>query len=307
MYNIEIKHLKLVKTISETGNLTRAATLLNISQPALSRQLKDIEEELGTILFERTKKRMIPTRVGETLNKTAGRILEELNRVEHEVVKTLHGDVGELKIGVHCVLCYKWLPEMLKKYMALYPRVDISLGNSKKMISDLKDKRYDLLISSFTFNHKDITHIPLFEDDVVVVMHPKHLLASRLFLTESDFNGENLISFAEESKDAFLQYCLLPAEIKLKSFFQVDQPEGIIELVKAGIGIALLPKWSVDKYLKKNELTGRPFSKQGFKLQWNVSFLKDANLSAFRQQFIKMFSEFTPVPAIKSPNHLLQE
>ncbi len=299
MNNLEIKHLRLVKTISETGNLTRAANLLNISQPALSRQLKDVEEKLGTSLFERTKKKMIPTKMGATLNQTAAVVLNELNRVEHEVAKSLHGDVGELKIGVHCVLCYKWLPEMLKQYMEIYPRVDISIGNSKKMISDLKNQTYDLLISSFPFHHKDLKQIPLFEDDILVVMNPEHRLSSKRFVTETDFSGEVMVSFAEESKDGFLQYCLLPAGIELKSFFTVDQPEGIIELIRSGIGIAFLPRWSVSKYLDQNNLVGIPFSKQGIRLQWNVSVLKEPKIPVFRQQFINMFSEFTPVPTRK--------
>lgn len=297
MNDLEIKHLRLVKSIFETENLTRAANLLNVSQPALSRQLKDIEEKLGTPLFERTKKRMIPTKMGLTLKQTASVVLDELRRAEFEVAKSLHGDSGKLKIGVHCILCYKWLPEMLKNYMEIYPRVDISIGNSKKMISDLKKQTYDLLISSFPVHHTDLRHIPLFEDDVLVVMNPEHRLSSKMFVTESDFNGEVMVSFADEPKDGFLQYCLLPAGVKLKSFFTIDQPEGIIEMVRSGVGIALFPRWSVGKYLDRNDLVGIPFSKQGFRLQWNVSLLKAARLPVFQQHFIDMFSDFTPVPA----------
>ncbi|MCG8634220.1 MAG: LysR family transcriptional regulator [Desulfobacterales bacterium] len=301
MYNIEIKHLKLLKTITETGNLTRAAIRLNISQPALSRQLKTIEDRLGTALFERTKKRMIPTKMGAALNRTASIVLNEIRQAEYEVSKALHGETGDLKIGVHCVLCYKWLPKILKQYMETYPKVDIKLGNSKNLISDLKNGKFDLIISSLAFTHRKVNHLPLFEDEVLVVMGPTHRLASKSHITESDFNGESLISFAEESEDSFLRYCLLPARVKLKSFFPVDQPEGIIELVRSGVGIALLPKWSVLRYLENKSLVGRPFSKTGLRLQWNVSHIKNESLPAFRQQFINMLPEFTPEPALLGP------
>ena len=70
-------------------------------------------------------------------------------------------------------------------------------------------------------------------------------------------------------------------------------------MIRSGIGVALLPRWSVSKYIDQDDLVGIPFSKQGFRLQWNVSILKDARLPVFQQHFIDMFSEFTPVPAKK--------
>lgn len=295
MHDIEIKHLRLIKTISETGNLTRAANLLNISQPALSRQLKDIEERLQTSLFERTKKRMIPTKTGEALSRSARIVLDELKRIEQDVAKSLHGETGELNIGVHCVLSYKWLPKMLKHYTALYPRVNISVGNSKRIISELKNRTCDFIISSFPFNHKEIIQTPLFEDDIFVVTAPGHRLSARPFVTESDFNGEVLISFAEESQDSFLQICLLPLGVSLKSFYTVDQPEGIIEMVRSGMGIALLPKWSIQSFLDDRTLIGVPFSKTGLRLTWNVTYLDNGPLPMYRQQFINLFPDFTPV------------
>ena len=70
-------------------------------------------------------------------------------------------------------------------------------------------------------------------------------------------------------------------------------------MIRSGIGVALLPRWSVSKYIDQDDLVGIPFSKQGFRLQWNVSILKDARLPVFQQHFIDMFSEFTPVSAKK--------
>jgi LysR family transcriptional regulator for metE and metH len=101
MSNLEMRHLRMIKTIAETGNLTKAAYKLCISQPALSQQLKDIEEKLGTNIFFRTKKKMILTEIGKKLLQTANTVIEEINRAEMEVSKAVYGDAGELKIGVH--------------------------------------------------------------------------------------------------------------------------------------------------------------------------------------------------------------
>ena len=87
---IEIKHLKLVKAISETGNMTKAAQTLFLTQPALSHQLVDLEGKLETPLFHRTKKKMILTRAGEMLLKSAENVLLEITRAEREIGKIVH-------------------------------------------------------------------------------------------------------------------------------------------------------------------------------------------------------------------------
>ncbi len=85
---IEIRHLKLVKTIEKTGNITKAASMLNLTQPALSHQLSDIEQKLKTPLFHRANKKMLITPAGEKLLAASDIILEEIQRVELEIGKS---------------------------------------------------------------------------------------------------------------------------------------------------------------------------------------------------------------------------
>jgi len=293
---IEIRHLKLIKTISETENLTKAAQKLFVTQPALSQQLKDIEEKLETDLFYRTKKKMILTEIGKKMLKTAETVLEELRVAEIEIKKAVHGETGELKIGVHCLLSYKWLPSVLKKYQDLFPKVKIDMSKSISIIKDLTSNQFDFVITAFPIDHKHIVSGPLFEDDIVLISSPGHRVSLKRYTTENDFEGETLISLVEQSKDALYQYYLKPAGIKLEKFITIEQPEAIIELVKSNFGLALFPRWSIKNQLKAGKMKARRVSRKGLRLEWQVLHFKK-KLPPFQQEFINLLQS-QPLPNV---------
>src|ERR1700756_5610346 len=104
--DLEIRHLRLVTAIAETGSVTRAGERLNLTQSALSHQLKDIEEKLGTRLFHRIGKRMGPTPAGETVLHWAGDVLDLMKRTEDEVRRGSSAGRGVLRIATQCYTCY---------------------------------------------------------------------------------------------------------------------------------------------------------------------------------------------------------
>lgn len=96
---LEVRHLRLIKTLTETENLTRAAEKLHVSQPALSQQLRELEDRLGVALFHRTRRKMVLTRMGGWVLQAAENILKELDRVERDIAKALHGETGVCASG----------------------------------------------------------------------------------------------------------------------------------------------------------------------------------------------------------------
>jgi len=99
---MEIRHLKLVKTVAEEGNLTSAGKKLFLSQSALSHQLREIEDKFGTPIFQRVNKKMVLTQVGNRILRTADTILCELEKVENDVRSVVSGDAGILRISTEC-------------------------------------------------------------------------------------------------------------------------------------------------------------------------------------------------------------
>src|SRR5215510_4912718 len=107
---LEIRHLRLVAAIAEEGGVTRAGNRLHLTQSALSHQLRDVEDRLGSALFERVGKRMILTDAGERLLRTARVVLDEIHQAEHDIRRASSGRQGVLRIATQCYTNYHWLP-----------------------------------------------------------------------------------------------------------------------------------------------------------------------------------------------------
>src|SRR5262245_70204 len=124
---LEVRHLKLVRAIVADGGVTRAAARLHLSQPALSRQLADLEARLGAPLFSRVGRRMVATRAAERLIQTAETVLGELARAEEEVRGLDPRSCGVIRLSTECYTAYHWLPRALEGFARLFPRVDVRI------------------------------------------------------------------------------------------------------------------------------------------------------------------------------------
>src|SRR2546423_2813896 len=131
--HLEIRHLKLVATVAETGSVTRAGNRLHLTQSALSHQLRDAEEQLGAPLFERKNGRMILTSAGDRLLQTARAVLTELDRAESDIQKNgdlarnATGPTGLLRISTQCHTAYHWFPPRLLLFQKKFPGVEVQL------------------------------------------------------------------------------------------------------------------------------------------------------------------------------------
>jgi LysR family transcriptional regulator, regulator for metE and metH len=288
---LEVRHLRLVKALTETENLTRAAKRLHVSQPALSQQLRELEDRLGTVLFHRTRKRMVLTQMGGWVLQAAENVLKELDEVERSIAKAVHGEAGVLRIGVHCVLSYQWLPIIMRKFYDIYPQVELVLNNSHTFIRDLKSDTFDLVITSFPIEHPEIAHRTLFEDEVVAVSSPRHPMSAKKTVHEGDFEGVTVISLVEKSKDVLYQYYLVPAGVRIRQFMTVEQPEAIIDLVRSAFGVALFPRWSVQRFLNSGDLCASSLRQGGVRLEWRAVFLKSRQFSVYQQEFLDLLSD----------------
>jgi LysR family transcriptional regulator for metE and metH len=109
----EMRHLQLVRAIANAGTLTQAGLVLNLTQSALSHQLRDIESRLGVRLFSRDGRRLTPTAAGLTLLDTANQVITIIERSEDAVRQAAGGERGLLRLTTECYTCYHWLPPVL--------------------------------------------------------------------------------------------------------------------------------------------------------------------------------------------------
>jgi LysR family transcriptional regulator, regulator for metE and metH len=290
MNHLEIKHLRMVCAIAETGTMTRAARKLFVTQSALSQQLKDLEGKLRAALFFRSRRRMVLTPIGKMVLSSARPIIESLENTELEIVRFVSGEKGELKVGTQCVFCFKWLPRVMKVFQDKYPGVEVEVGHCTDLAEGLASKQYDLVITAMPESDHRFAGLPLFEDKGVCVLPEDHPLSTRTYVDLEDFGRFNLISHADKASNRFYQSVLKPRGIRPKRFLTLTQYQAIIEMVAAGFGLAVFPRWAVRSTLSEHGLAERNITKRGFPLTWHAAVLPERKLPHFLEEFVHMVS-----------------
>lgn len=269
---LEVRHLQLVKAVAEEGSVTRAGLRLHLTQSALSHQLRDAEERLGARLFDRIGKRMVLTPAGERLLRSARSVLEELARAEEEVRA---GRRGVLRLTTQCNTVYHWLPSRLKLFQRAFPDVDLQVvaGATDEPLPSLLDGRIDLAIVYRPVRDPRLASRPLFKDEMVVVMSPGHRLAGKPFIAAADFTPEHLVLYSvPREANLVFREVLFPAGVSPARVTHIQLTEAIAELVKAGLGISVLARWSVAPQIERGELVARPLTSGGRYRQWSAAY-----------------------------------
>ncbi|HCC54429.1 MAG: hypothetical protein A2505_03450 [Deltaproteobacteria bacterium RIFOXYD12_FULL_55_16] len=291
MQHLEIKHLRMIAAIAETGNMTKAAARLFLSQSALSQQLKDIEDKLQAALFFRTRKVMLLTPVGRKLLESAKQVIQTLEDAELEIARTVSGEQGELKVGVQCVFCYKWLPGAVRVFQKKFPNIEFEIGTCRDLAADLASKKFDFVITATAEPDDQHASQPLFADQLVCIMSADHPLRARAFIRYEDFGDYNLISHAEKGASRFYQLLLKPKGIEPKRFMPVGQPQAIVEMVASGFGLGIMPRWAISGTLETHRIIARPIGKGGLPVTWYAAFLRNSHIPVFQQEFIHIVSK----------------
>ena len=306
MHTLEIKHLRMLRAITDSGNMTRAAEGLCISQSALSQQLKDIEGKLGAELFFRARKKMIATEIGRRLLDTAIQVLDAVDAAEQDIAGKIKGEWGELKIGTQCIFCYKWLPQVLQLFHRKFPHIEIEIGNSVDLGDELEGKKFDIIISGMASPAELHNSMPLFQDQLVCIMRADHPLATCRFVQLEDFRTNNLISPAEKSKNRFYQQVLKAKGIEPQRIMNVGAPQAIIEMVAAGFGVSVFPRWAIVEALTTMSVVARPIMPRGMPLTWHAVSLAQTTIPVYQREFIRSICKLPVAEKSVASNRQLQ-
>jgi LysR family transcriptional regulator, regulator for metE and metH len=291
MNHLEIKHLRMIRSIAETGNMTKAADRLFLSQSALSQQLKDIESKLKVDIFFRTRRKMILTTTGKELLQIAKHVIETVKDAELEIARRVSGDRGELKVGTKCIFCYKWLPRVMKIFQSKFPNIEFEIGNSDDPAKELEAKKFDLIITAASSFNETFATFPLFKDQLVCILPANHFFSTQPCIHLQDFSRMDLISHADKGKNMFYQAVLKPKGIEPKRLMTVGQPQAIIEMVASGFGTSIFPGWAVKDSLAATGIIARPITRHGLPLTWNATYLRNTNIPVYQNEFINIVSK----------------
>lgn len=255
--NLEIKHLRLMVVLAQTGsNLTAAARRLRLTQSALSHQLKDAEQKIGQPLFLRKNRRLLLTPAGHELvalaKEVLGRLEEGVSSIQHAAG---HGSQS-LTMHTSCQICLAWLPDILADYAEAYPFVEVEIDiETEELEDELRTGKIDIGITCDPIDEQEFITQPLFYDELQIIMPTDHRLADAVPLTAKDLDGENVIIYnVSDEKSTLLNDVFKPAHIRPKRVMRIELTEGIIQLVKSGLGIGIMANWIASPHVAAGEL-----------------------------------------------------
>jgi LysR family transcriptional regulator for metE and metH len=289
---LEIRHLKLLAAVAEEGSVTEAGRKLHVTQSALSHQLRDAEEKLGTALFLRLGKKMVLTPAGEKLLVSARKVLDELRCAEAQIEGLNGGTRGVVRVSTECYTCYHWLPPVLKKFQVKFPRVevDIVLEATARPIAALLEGKIDVAVTSSSVRNKSLRLTPACEDELMIVLSPKHRLASSTYIEPRDLAGETVLCYPPKEESTLMHKVMRPAGIEPERVLGIPLTESIVDMVAAGLGIAFLAHWAIGTYVHAGKIVARPLSKGGFRRRWYAATLRSSTATPFLTEFVNLLA-----------------
>ncbi len=244
--HIEFRHLRTIRAIHQAGGLARAADILNMTQSALSHQVKGLEDQAGIELFVRRSKPLKLSVAGHRLLRLAEKILPEIDALSDEFRALQMGKTGRLHIAMECHACFDWLFLVLEPFRRAWPEVDVDIraGLAFDAFPALLREEIDLVITSDPSNMLGVVFNPLFDYHPMFVAASNNPLAQKTFITAEDFRDQLLITYpvARDKLDVFTEV-LNPAKIEPRATRQVELTAMILMLVAANRGVSVLPDW----------------------------------------------------------------
>jgi len=247
-------------TVARLGSFTRAAQELELSQPALSRQVQGLEKNLGIKIFERIGRAVRLTSAGEELINRAGPLMEELSRVSSNLSAANGTTAGRVRLGASESVAVNSLPGILRPYLAANRRVNLRLlcRTSERLPELVSSGDLDVAVCAVEHEPVGLSIRRLWDEDLVLVLPINHTSRSRSI---ASYQGEDFVLLPSSTVTRrVLDAALREQGIELKVVLEHDSPEVIKARVLAGLGLAILPEPTVRKETRRGGLAAWPLS-----------------------------------------------
>lgn len=276
MSDAEVRDLRLLTTLAEAGTLQAAARRLHVTPSALSQQLRLLEQRLGGQLFERRARQLEPTAAGRHFTHGAASLLSELERLQRETRTLLSGASATLRVAMSCHQSYRWLPRVLTRFTEQAPAVELSLVTEAATapFEWLLARRLDVaLVTGRLPRDQRLRSRRLFRDELVAVVSRRHPWAKRAWVPAEAFASEHLFADARalDPKEPLGAALLAAGRSTPRKLTQLPMTGGVaLDLVRANLGVTLLPRWTVSGQLRPSLVTVR-VQRRGLWLDWQLT------------------------------------
>ena len=305
---IELRHLRTLLALRETGSLVEAAERVHLTQSALSHQLKDLEGRVNSPLFVRKTRPVEFTRAGLRLLALADQILPEVRKAERDVARLAGSEQGRLHMAIECHSCFQWLMPTVDYFRDHRPEVEIDIpsGHHFDPLPALAREQLDLVITADPQALEGVHYAPLFRYEGLLAVARQHAYAGKLFIKPQALADQTLITYPVEQArlDVFTQF-LDPANVRPQEIRTAELTIMMMQLVASGRGVCALPNWALTEYLERDYVSAVKLGENGI---WSTLYaaVREETLEApWMKDFLRTAREtsFAVLTGIKPATH----
>jgi len=261
--SLTLRDLEYLVAVADRRHFGKAADACHVSQPALSAQIRKIEDFLGVQLFERSNRNVVITPIGEQVARQARVVLEEAGKIALLAQETSQPLSGAMRLGAIATLGPYLMPHFLAPLRKRFPKLELLMkeGLTDELIEDLRNGTLDAVLAAPTFNTDGLKLIRLFEEPFLVAAPKNHVFASKASVRPRDLNSEDMVLLEDGHclRNQTVEVCPSNRRGKFREF-QATSLETLRYLVASGFGYSLMPRLAVDSNDRlKNLIAYRPF------------------------------------------------
>jgi DNA-binding transcriptional LysR family regulator len=296
---MELRHLRYFVAVAEELNFTHAAARLRVAQPALSRQIKDLEDELQTPLFERGHTGVQLTRAGKVLHQRARAILAQATEAANEARAAAGAITGSLVLGFPSGLHLNYLAPVIQAFKRIHPKVqfDYFHGLGVQQLKALREGRIDVAFVNLPASLDGLNHQVIWRVPFKVVLPQRHPLARRAALELADLRSEDFVFSTREARpefyDEFFRLCanagFRPRVVKEVGGY----PTNMLGLISVGLGVSVLPHF--ERIERIRGIVWRTLSQPRLWWDW-VLVWRRQGVSRVVEQFVAVAEKKLPLP-----------
>lgn len=291
---MDIRQLTYFVHVVKEGSYTAAAKNLHVSQPALSKMIKNLEEELGVQLFSRSEKRLELTDTGQELFRQSQKLLEEFQAISESIQNIVGLKKGHVKVGIPPVIGTCYFPSLIANFRREYPGIKLTIiEEGAKTVQDMvNDRQLDVGVVILPV-HSDVFHVvPIVKDENVLVVHKDHKLASYTSVSYQDLRDETFVLLDEK----FMLHHQVVAACREAGFEPIisiksSQWDFLAELVSENQGISILPSPILSRY-NSTMIKKIPINHQSAIWQIVLIVKKNEYVSFATQKFIDYVQKY---------------
>jgi DNA-binding transcriptional LysR family regulator len=295
--DIDAKLLRTFVTIVDLRSFTRAGRRLGLSQSAISQQIGAQEKQLGVKLLVRAGKGVRPSAAGEILLQYARQILQKVDEAQRVLTAYDATGSGVLRIGAGGAACEHLLPAVLKEFNAQFPRVELRVesGRSRLTTERLLDGTLDVGMLTMPLTEPKLRLFELARDELVLIAAPGHEWAAQRRIEPADLAERPLLVYERRSSTfQIIERMLLEAGVFPRMVMEMDHLGAVAAMVRAGLGLAIVPRWAVLGDVNAGRLLALSIGRNGLHRAWALALRAEDHQPQTQRAFVRLCLERLP-------------